>query len=186
VLQGKSKALRILEAKPRSPSGRSLRQVAGGWLLQVRRQGVGASGDSTSCAVPCLAAPRPCLCGASATAAATRTRHHQQGADSLSPEEITFTVAGEVQPTPQQLEDLKFAWRCVKHVKSNAITVAKGGKLLGMGSGQPNRYGWGWACVCVCVCVGGGCVCVSTCVRVRRVVRMPRLQLLPAGSGASS
>lgn len=28
---------------------------------------------------------------------------------------------------------------CVKHVKSNAITVAKDGKLLGMGSGQPNR-----------------------------------------------
>ena len=27
----------------------------------------------------------------------------------------------------------------MKHVKSNAITVAKGGKLLGMGSGQPNR-----------------------------------------------
>lgn len=63
----------------------------------------------------------------------------QQGADDLSPEDITFTVAGEVQPTAQQLEDLKFAWRCVKHVKSNAITVAKDGKLLGMGSGQPNR-----------------------------------------------
>jgi len=35
VLKGKSKALRILEAKPRPPSGRSLRQVAGGWLMQV-------------------------------------------------------------------------------------------------------------------------------------------------------
>lgn len=35
VLKGKSKALRILEAKARPPSGRSLRQVAGGWLLQV-------------------------------------------------------------------------------------------------------------------------------------------------------
>jgi phosphoribosylaminoimidazolecarboxamide formyltransferase/IMP cyclohydrolase len=35
VLKGKSKALRILEAKPRAPSGRSLRQIAGGWLLQV-------------------------------------------------------------------------------------------------------------------------------------------------------
>jgi phosphoribosylaminoimidazolecarboxamide formyltransferase/IMP cyclohydrolase len=45
----------------------------------------------------------------------------------------------EKQPTAKQLEDLKFAWRCVKHVKSNAITVAKEGKLLGMGSGQPNR-----------------------------------------------
>lgn len=38
VLKGKSKALRILEAKPRPPSGRSLRQVAGGWLLQVTHE----------------------------------------------------------------------------------------------------------------------------------------------------
>ena len=62
-----------------------------------------------------------------------------QQADSLVPEEITFTPVSEVQPTEQQLADLKFAWRCVKHVKSNAITVAKEGRLLGMGSGQPNR-----------------------------------------------
>ncbi|PNG99564.1 Bifunctional purine biosynthesis protein PurH, partial [Tetrabaena socialis] len=34
VLKGKSKALRILEAKPRAPQGLSLRQVAGGWLWQ--------------------------------------------------------------------------------------------------------------------------------------------------------
>ena len=62
-----------------------------------------------------------------------------QQADSLAPEEITFTPVSEVQPTEQQLADLRFAWRCVKHVKSNAITVAKDGRLLGMGSGQPNR-----------------------------------------------
>jgi hypothetical protein len=62
-----------------------------------------------------------------------------QGADDLSPEDITFTVVSEKQPTDQQLSDLRFAWRCVKHVKSNAITVAKDNKLLGMGSGQPNR-----------------------------------------------
>jgi len=62
-----------------------------------------------------------------------------QEADSLTPEEIDFKVVSDKQPTAEQLEDLKFAWRCVKHVKSNAITVAKGNKLLGMGSGQPNR-----------------------------------------------
>ena len=32
-----------------------------------------------------------------------------------------------------------FAWVCVKHVGSNAITIAKGSRMLGMGSGQPNR-----------------------------------------------
>ena len=45
----------------------------------------------------------------------------------------------DTKPTEQQLKDLRFAWRIVKHVKSNAITVAKDGRLLGMGSGQPNR-----------------------------------------------
>jgi phosphoribosylaminoimidazolecarboxamide formyltransferase/IMP cyclohydrolase len=62
-----------------------------------------------------------------------------QDADSLAPEGITFTTVSTAQPSPEQLEDLKFAWRAVKHVKSNAITIAKGGRLLGMGSGQPNR-----------------------------------------------
>ena len=32
-----------------------------------------------------------------------------------------------------------FAWKAAKHVKSNAITLAKGKTLLGMGAGQPNR-----------------------------------------------
>ena len=62
-----------------------------------------------------------------------------QDADDRTPEDIEFKVVTDRQPTPQELEDLKFAWRCVKHVKSNAITVAKDGRLLGMGSGQPNR-----------------------------------------------
>ena len=62
-----------------------------------------------------------------------------QQADSMGPDEITFTTVSDTQPTEQQLADLAFAWRCVKHVKSNAITVAKEQRLLGMGSGQPNR-----------------------------------------------
>jgi phosphoribosylaminoimidazolecarboxamide formyltransferase/IMP cyclohydrolase len=62
-----------------------------------------------------------------------------QEADSLAAEDVAFTPVSEAQATPEQLEDLKFAWRLVKHVKSNAITVAKRGRLLGMGSGQPNR-----------------------------------------------
>lgn len=62
-----------------------------------------------------------------------------QQADNKGPDGITFTPVSETQPTQQQLADLAFAWRCVKHVKSNAITVAKEQRLLGMGSGQPNR-----------------------------------------------
>lgn len=62
-----------------------------------------------------------------------------QRADNLGPDGITFTPVSQTQPTEQQLADLAFAWRCVKHVKSNAITIAKEQRLLGMGSGQPNR-----------------------------------------------
>lgn len=62
-----------------------------------------------------------------------------QQADSLTPESIKFTAVSEQQPTEQQLADLRFAWLAVKHVKSNAIAIAKDTRLLGMGSGQPNR-----------------------------------------------
>ncbi len=41
----------------------------------------------------------------------------------------------------KQLSDLDFAWRVVKHVKSNAIVVAKDGMCLGVGAGQMNRIG---------------------------------------------
>jgi len=62
-----------------------------------------------------------------------------QDSDFLTPEDIDFTVVSEAQPTAEQLDDLKFAWTCCKHVKSNAIAIGKEGRLLGMGSGQPNR-----------------------------------------------
>ena len=62
-----------------------------------------------------------------------------QGADDVRPEDIEFSVVSEAQPTQSQLEDVKMAWRLVKHVKSNAITIVKDGRMLGMGSGQPNR-----------------------------------------------
>ena len=95
VLKGKSKDLRILEAKPLAPGGRAYRQVGGGWLVQ--------------------------------------------DTDDKRVEEIEFQAVTERQPTPEEWDNLKFAWRSVKHVKSNAITIAKDHRLLGMGSGQPNR-----------------------------------------------
>lgn len=42
-------------------------------------------------------------------------------------------------PTEQEIIDLIFAWKVCKHVKSNAIVVAKDGKTLGIGGGQPSR-----------------------------------------------
>jgi phosphoribosylaminoimidazolecarboxamide formyltransferase/IMP cyclohydrolase len=45
----------------------------------------------------------------------------------------------EVQPTIEQMEDLTFAMKVVKHTKSNAIALAKGKQTVGVGPGQTNR-----------------------------------------------
>jgi phosphoribosylaminoimidazolecarboxamide formyltransferase/IMP cyclohydrolase len=42
-------------------------------------------------------------------------------------------------PTLEELTDLLFAWRAVRHVRSNAIVLAKNTATVGIGSGQPNR-----------------------------------------------
>ena len=62
----------------------------------------------------------------------------------LDDEAITpadWTVASQRPPTPQEKQDLEFAWRLVRHVRSNAIVVAKDGQSLGVGAGQMNRVG---------------------------------------------
>ncbi len=43
------------------------------------------------------------------------------------------------QPSAQELRDLQFAWMLCSHVKSNAITIAKDGMLIGVGAGQMSR-----------------------------------------------
>ncbi|MDR1209985.1 MAG: bifunctional phosphoribosylaminoimidazolecarboxamide formyltransferase/IMP cyclohydrolase [Clostridiales bacterium] len=45
-------------------------------------------------------------------------------------------------PTDSETADLRFAWKIVKHVRSNAIAIAKGGQSVGIGAGQVNRV---WA-----------------------------------------
>lgn len=45
------------------------------------------------------------------------------------------------QPTEAELEDLLFSWKAVKHVKSNAIVLAKDKQTVGIGAGQMNRVG---------------------------------------------
>jgi len=43
------------------------------------------------------------------------------------------------QPTPEQLQDLLFAWKVAKYVKSNAIVFCKDGMTMGVGAGQMSR-----------------------------------------------
>jgi phosphoribosylaminoimidazolecarboxamide formyltransferase / IMP cyclohydrolase len=48
-------------------------------------------------------------------------------------------VASRRQPSEEERRDLEFAWRVVKHVKSNAIVLARSGCTLGVGAGQMSR-----------------------------------------------
>ena len=48
-------------------------------------------------------------------------------------------VVTKVQPTAQQLQDLLFAWRVAKFVKSNAIVFCRDGMTVGVGAGQMSR-----------------------------------------------
>jgi phosphoribosylaminoimidazolecarboxamide formyltransferase/IMP cyclohydrolase len=62
-----------------------------------------------------------------------------QGSDSVPEGGIDLKTVTRREPTKAEVEDLLFAWRVVKHVKSNAIVLAKDKTLLGMGAGQPSR-----------------------------------------------
>ena len=48
-------------------------------------------------------------------------------------------VVSQLKPTPAQLQDLLFAWKVAKYVKSNAIVFCSGGMTLGVGAGQMSR-----------------------------------------------
>tara|TARA_Y100001978_G_scaffold134761_1_gene120510 strand:+ start:386 stop:1939 length:1554 start_codon:yes stop_codon:yes gene_type:complete len=46
-----------------------------------------------------------------------------------------------IKPSNEEFDDLRFAWKICKHVKSNAIVIAKNEKTIGIGAGQMNRVG---------------------------------------------
>ncbi len=62
-----------------------------------------------------------------------------QEADVLHDPEEAWQVVTTAQPTESQMTDLRFAWEIVRHVKSNAIVLAKQRMLLGVGAGQMSR-----------------------------------------------
>ena len=62
-----------------------------------------------------------------------------QGSDSLAEDDVSLKTVTRREPTKAETADLLFAWRAVKHVKSNAIVLVKDGTLVGMGAGQPSR-----------------------------------------------
>ncbi|MFD2611499.1 bifunctional phosphoribosylaminoimidazolecarboxamide formyltransferase/IMP cyclohydrolase [Paenibacillus gansuensis] len=55
--------------------------------------------------------------------------------------EADLTVVTDRKPTDAELKQLLFGWKVVKHVKSNAIVLAKDDMTIGVGAGQMNRVG---------------------------------------------
>ena len=64
-----------------------------------------------------------------------------QQLDTETKEVVADMCATERKPSAQELEDMNFGWRIVKHVKSNAIVAVKDGHTVGVGAGQMNRVG---------------------------------------------
>jgi phosphoribosylaminoimidazolecarboxamide formyltransferase / IMP cyclohydrolase len=64
-----------------------------------------------------------------------------QQAESQETDPGQWQIVSDRQPTDAQLEELLFAWKIAKHVKSNAIVVTHDRTTLGIGAGQMNRVG---------------------------------------------
>jgi len=62
-----------------------------------------------------------------------------QSPDAFSVPREQLRVVTKLAPTPQQMDDLMFAWKVAKFVKSNAIVFVGGGMTLGVGAGQMSR-----------------------------------------------
>jgi phosphoribosylaminoimidazolecarboxamide formyltransferase/IMP cyclohydrolase len=62
-----------------------------------------------------------------------------QELDRLADDPPEMRVMSRREPTPAERADLLFAWRCCKHIKSNAVVLVSDRALVGMGAGQPNR-----------------------------------------------
>lgn len=64
-----------------------------------------------------------------------------QNSDDVVEDTSKWRVVTEKQPTAAELVELLFAWKVVKHVKSNAIVVTRNCTTIGVGAGQMNRVG---------------------------------------------
>ena len=64
-----------------------------------------------------------------------------QNSDDLREDPAQWKIVTDKQPSEAELAEMLFAWRVVKHVKSNAILVTANRTTLGVGAGQMNRVG---------------------------------------------
>ncbi|MCD8511269.1 MAG: bifunctional phosphoribosylaminoimidazolecarboxamide formyltransferase/IMP cyclohydrolase [Bacillus sp. (in: Bacteria)] len=64
-----------------------------------------------------------------------------QEVDTLTFEDVSVTNPTKREPTEEEWKQMKMAWKVVKHVKSNAIVLAREDQTIGVGAGQMNRVG---------------------------------------------
>lgn len=64
-----------------------------------------------------------------------------QATDSADAPMTEWKTVTKRMPTEAELRELELAWKVVKHVKSNAIVIARDGRTIGVGAGQMNRVG---------------------------------------------
>jgi phosphoribosylaminoimidazolecarboxamide formyltransferase/IMP cyclohydrolase len=62
-----------------------------------------------------------------------------QTPDTLRGDDVELRAVSKRAPTDAEIAALRFAWTCVKHVKSNGVVIAKDRATIGIGAGQPNR-----------------------------------------------
>ena len=62
-----------------------------------------------------------------------------QTRDAVPDDDVDLKIVTKRKPSEDEIVNLRFAWKAVKHVKSNAIVLAKNGAMVGAGAGQPNR-----------------------------------------------
>ena len=62
-----------------------------------------------------------------------------QDTDNKEDLESNWEIVTETKPSKEELINLKFAWKAIRHVKSNGIILVKNQSIIGLGTGQPNR-----------------------------------------------
>lgn len=64
-----------------------------------------------------------------------------QNTDSGKDDPETWEIVTQLHPDQEQMQELIFAWKVAKHVKSNSIVISKNQTTIGIGAGQMNRVG---------------------------------------------
>jgi phosphoribosylaminoimidazolecarboxamide formyltransferase/IMP cyclohydrolase len=113
---------------------KNIRLLTLGEIASVSKSGSAAESDSTSGGYSALASSQFLVNSVEGGMLV-------QESDKLQLTAADLRVVTDRAPTEEELKQLLFSWKVVKHVKSNAIVLAKDNMTIGVGAGQMNRVG---------------------------------------------